>query len=162
MAASAPPTVNHTAGHLLTLEQLHAFLELRVAVFVVEQECAYQEIDGRDLEPETRHVWIEDDKGVAAYIRILGDPEHGPSARRIGRVVTRSDRRGEKLAAQMIRASLEQMPGQDTRLEAQSHLVGYYRGFGYEPDGPEFIEDGIPHTPMLRLARDVPADRATS
>ncbi len=152
MAASPSPTVHRAAGPDLTLGQLHAFLQLRVAIFVVEQECPYQEVDGRDLEPETQHVWIEDETGVVAYIRILSDREHGPDARRIGRVVTRHDRRGEQLAAHLIRASLDQMPGQDTRLEAQSHLVNYYRTFGYQPDGPEFIEDGIPHTPMLRLA----------
>ena len=91
MEASASPAVNRTAGPDLTLQQLYAFLELRVAVFVVEQECPYQEIDGRDLEPETEHVWIEDESGVAAYIRILSDREHGPDARRVGRVVTRPD-----------------------------------------------------------------------
>lgn len=145
----------HVAGPDLTLDQLHAILALRVAVFVVEQECPYQEIDGRDLEPETRHVWIEDGNGIAAYIRILSDPANGPTARRIGRVVTRPDRRGEQLSSSLIQASLEQLGAIDTRLEAQSHLTDYYRGFGYEPDGPEFIEDGIPHTPMSRLASAV-------
>lgn len=143
----------HVAGPDLALEQLHSILDLRVAVFVVEQECPYQEIDGRDLEPETQHVWIEDDRGIAAYIRILSDRANGETARRIGRVVTRSDRRGEQLSSQLIRASLERLGAVDTRLEAQSHLINYYRGFGYEPDGPEFIEDGIPHIPMARLTR---------
>jgi len=152
----------HAAGPALTLEQLHAILELRVAVFVVEQECAYQEVDGQDLEPETEHVWIEDDVGIAAYIRILGDAEHGPAARKIGRVVTRPDRRGEQLAAALIRSSLDRLAGLDTRLEAQTHLVGYYGTFGYESCGPEYIEDGIPHTPMARRAPQVSAKGRTS
>jgi len=162
MAASASPTVNAAAGPDLTLEQLHAFLKLRVAVFVVEQECAYQEVDGRDLDPDTHHVWIEDDAGVAAYIRILGDEENGAGACRIGRVVTRRDRRGEQLAAHVIQACLDQMPGRDTRLEAQTHLVDYYGSFGYEPCGSEYVEDGIPHTPMLRLARHTQSHGAAS
>ena len=150
------------AGPDLGLDQLHAILELRVAVFVVEQECPYQEIDGRDLEPETRHVWIEDDSGVAAYIRILSDPANGEAARRIGRVVTRPDRRGEKLSSQLIRNSLEQLGAIDTRLEAQSHLTGYYGNFGYKAEGPEFIEDGIPHVPMVRLSPATPTEGSSS
>lgn len=121
-----------------------------MAVFVVEQECPYQEVDGRDLDADTLHMWIEDDDGIAAYIRILADPDHGSEAVKIGRVVTRSDCRGRQLSASLIRSALQELPGAESRLEAQSHLVGYYRTFGYEPSGPEYIEDGIPHTPMTR------------
>ena len=141
-------------GSDLSAEQLHAILRLRIDVFVVEQECAYPEIDGRDLEADTEHVWIEDDIGITAYIRLLADD----GAIRIGRVVTRPDRRGEQLAARLINSTLERLGPIDTRLEAQSHLVDYYRGFGYEPDGAEYVEDGIPHTPMLRPVPNLPAD----
>ncbi len=144
--------IEHVAGSELSTLELHDILLLRVDVFVVEQECAYPEIDGRDLESDTRHVWIEDAHGVAAYIRVLADPANGPEARRIGRVVTRPDRRGEQLAAHLIRSTLDQLGLIDTRLEAQSHLVDYYGSFGYEPCGDEYLEDGIPHTPMVRLA----------
>lgn len=148
---SPPPSgLHHALGPALTAEQLHAILELRVAVFVVEQACAYQEIDGQDLASDTRHVWLEDNDGVAAYIRVLG--ESGDC--RIGRVVTRPSRRGEQLAAQLIRWTLDRLGDIETRLEAQSHLLGYYRTFGYEPDGPEYIEDDIPHTPMVRPGGD--------
>lgn len=139
-------------GDELTPAELHALLQLRVAIFVVEQNCPYQEIDGRDLDPSTEHVWIEDDAGVAATIRVLADPDNGPSAVKIGRVVTRVDRRGEQLSAQLIRHTLARLGAVESRLEAQSHLVDYYAGFGYRPNGPEYLEDGIPHTPMLRPA----------
>lgn len=155
MTPAETPTV--VAGPDLSLAQLHAILELRVAVFVVEQACAYQEIDGRDLEAETQHVWVSDDGGIAAYVRILADSDNGPADRRIGRVVTRPDRRGEQLAAALIQASLDLLDGVDTRLEAQTHLVDYYRSFGYEPSGSEYVEDGIPHTPMARLTSDTGA-----
>lgn len=140
------------AGPELSSRDLHDILRLRVNVFVVEQECPYPEIDGRDLDADTRHVWISDADGVAAYIRVLADPENGPDARRIGRVITRADRRGEQLAAKLIRSTLDQLGASDTRLEAQSHLVGYYAMFGYHPSGDDYLEDGIPHTPMTRLA----------
>lgn len=144
------------SGSDLTGRQMHDILRLRVDIFVVEQNCPYHEIDGRDVEADTRHLWVADDVGVASYIRILTDPANGADARKIGRVVTRADRRGEQLGARLIAAALEQFGSVDTRLEAQSHLVGYYRRFGYEPDGPEYVEDGIPHTPMFR-----PADLAS-
>ncbi len=144
--------IEHVAGPELEARELHDVLQLRVEVFVVEQECAYPELDGRDLEATTRHVWISDDQGIASYIRVLADAPNGVDARRIGRVVTRPDRRGEQLAARLIRVTLDRLGPIDTRLEAQSHLVGYYSTFGYEPSGHEYIEDGIPHTPMTRLA----------
>ena len=72
----------------LTTRQLHDLLRLRVEVFVVEQECPYAEIDGRDVEAGTRHVWTDDDRGVvSAYVRVLDDDNH----RRLGRVAVRSD-----------------------------------------------------------------------
>lgn len=144
--------VEHVAGPELSTRELHDILRLRVDVFVVEQECPYPELDGRDLDADTRHVWLEDSIGVASYVRVLADTPNGTEARRIGRVVTRPDRRGEQLAGQLLHAVLERLGPVDTRLEAQSHLTAFYGAFGYEPSGAEYIEDGIPHTPMARLA----------
>ena len=140
-------SVEHVvAGAQISAKQLHAILRLRVDVFVVEQDCAYAEVDGRDLQPDTEHVWIEDEAGIAAYIRLLDTD----STVQIGRVVTRQDRRGEQLSARLIASTLRRLGPTETRLEAQTHLVDYYRNFGYEPGGVEYIEDGIPHTPMVR------------
>jgi ElaA protein len=142
------PKEHVVAGTDLSTGQLHDILRLRTDVFVVEQACAYPEVDGRDLEADTEHVWIEDDVGITAYIRLLTDDD----AIRIGRVVTRSDRRGRQLSARLITSTLHRLGPIRTRLEAQTHLVDYYRRFGYEPDGAEYVEDGIPHTPMIRPA----------
>ena len=125
---------------------LYGLLRLRVDVFVVEQACAYPELDGRDLEPTTRHFWTADAAGPTAYLRLLED---GSSAR-IGRVCTRVDARGAGLAALLMRSALDLCAGLDVVLDAQSHLAGWYAGFGFEADGPEFVEDGIAHTPMRR------------
>ena len=121
---------------------------LRAEVFVVEQDCAYQDLDGRDLEPGTRHVWVEDDGTPVGYLRLLDDGEH----QRIGRVVVAAPHRGRRLAETLMRAALDLVGEQPSRLEAQSHLVGWYTRFGYHPAGPEYLEDGIPHTPMSHPA----------
>ncbi len=127
----------------LSTDQFHEIIRLRIEVFVVEQSCVYQELDGRDTEPATRHIWIEDDLGVRAYVRVLDDDD----ARRIGRVVTRSDARSGGLAAALIHHVLESTDGPWV-LDAQSHLVGWYLDRGFEVDGEEFVEDGIPHISM--------------
>ena len=127
---------------------LYALLRLRVDVFVVEQECPYPELDGRDLEPSTVHVWTSDVEGPTAYLRVLDDGDIA----RIGRVCTRADARGSGLAAQLMQAALAQSAGRTVVLDAQSYLAGWYARFGFVADGPEFIEDGIPHIPMRRTA----------
>ncbi len=141
-------------GRDLTAAELHDLLKLRVDVFVVEQDCPYHEIDGRDLAGCTEHLWVSDDDGIAASVRILSDPR----GRRIGRVVTRSDRRGEGLAAQLIAAALDRYDQVTTVLDAQSHLQNFYQQFGYQVDGPEFVEDGIPHVPMTRVPLSTDGD----
>ena len=129
----------------LTTDQLYAVLRLRIDVFVVEQECAYPELDGRDKESGTRHISIEDDAGVRAYVRLLDDGD----ARRIGRVVTRVDARSNGLAGALVDYVVEHSDGPWV-LDAQSYLVGWYRDQGFTVDGEGFVEDGIPHVPMRR------------
>jgi ElaA protein len=118
--------------------------QLRERVFVVEQECAYLDLDGRDLEPGTTHVWAEDDGRPVAYLRVLEDAEE----LRIGRVLVDESHRGRGLAEQLMKAALGVVDGRSCRLDAQSYLVGWYRKLGFEPCGEEFLEDGIPHVPM--------------
>lgn len=120
--------------------------QLRQRVFVVEQKCFYLDLDGRDLEPTTLHLWREEDGRPVAYLRLLADPE----GVRVGRVLVEEGHRGRGLAEQLMRAALERVEGRPCVLDAQSYLVGWYRGLGFEPSGPEFIEDGIPHVPMRR------------
>lgn len=145
---------HHQLGPELTAAELHAILALRVAVFVVEQACPYPEVDGRDLDATTGHRWLADPTGIACYLRTLSDPADG-GAVRIGRVVTREDRRGEGLAARLVAGVLADTDAaaQATVLAAQTRLRGWYEGFGYTVSGPELLDDGVPHVPMDRPAR---------
>jgi len=129
---------------------LYRLLALRVDVFVVEQKCAYPELDGRDLDPATVHLWIESDDGApVAYLRVLAEAD---GSVRIGRVVTAPSRRGEGLAAALVTDALARTAPATVVLDAQSHLTAWYEGFGFESAGAEYLDDGIPHTPM-RLVR---------
>jgi ElaA protein len=147
----AVPDLRHCRGDALDAATLYALLALRSAVFVVEQACAYQDLDGRDLAPDTDHVWFVDEAGApVAMVRVLAEPG---GRRRIGRVVTRPDVRGRGLAGDLLRHVLDTIGPVETVLDAQSHLRAFYEGLGYEVDGAEFVEDGIPHLPMRRPAR---------
>lgn len=144
----------------LDTRTLHDLLRLRVDVFVVEQACPYPEIDGRDTEPGTRHLWLADPATGAptAYLRVLAEPGGSPSSpgshgiARIGRVVTAPSARGGGAAGRLMSAALEEIGPRDVVLDAQAHLAGFYARFGFTPSGPEFLEDGIPHVPMTRPA----------
>jgi len=122
--------------------------QLRESVFVVEQECPYAELDGRDLEPGTRHVWIADDGAPVAYLRVLDEPDEV----RIGRVLVAAGHRGRGLAEGLLRRALDLVGDRPSTLDAQSYLEGWYARFGYDRVGPEFLDDGIPHVPMRRPA----------
>ena len=126
---------------------LYSILKLRVDVFVVEQECAYAELDGRDDEPAALLLWMSEDAKIAATLRLLVDPD---GRARIGRVATAVDHRGTGLAAKLITAAIEQAGAREIVLDAQSHLQVWYHGFGFVQDGEEYLEDGIPHVPMRR------------
>jgi ElaA protein len=136
----------HLIGTELTAQQLYDVLKLRVDVFVVEQECAYPELDGRDLLPGTHHLWIADEDGIQSYLRVLTEPGQF----RIGRVVTAGQARGRGLAAQLMKEALELVGDADSVLEAQTYAQGFYERFGYVAEGPEYLEDGIPHRTMWR------------
>ena len=133
------------------LEPLTAYRlwALRSAVFVVEQDCPYLDLDDRDLEPLTRHLWVEQDGAPVATLRLLDDG----AELRIGRVATAVPARGRGLAGRLVRAALELAGDRPVVLDAQSHLVDWYAAFGFAPSGRGFLEDGIPHTPMRRPGR---------
>ncbi|MEO8590856.1 MAG: GNAT family N-acetyltransferase [Flavobacteriales bacterium] len=135
----------------LTLRDLHDVMRLRVDVFVVEQRCAYAEIDGRD--PEALHILGRSEEGdLIAYARILPPDEHGPP--HIGRVIVHADHRRHGLARTLMTIALEALQrGYGSRrsaLAAQAHLERFYGGFGFVRQGPDYPWDGIPHVDMLR------------
>ncbi|MBG0560016.1 GNAT family N-acetyltransferase [Actinoplanes aureus] len=125
---------------------LYGILKLRADVFVVEQDCVYPDLDGRDTEPGTRHVWAERDGAVRAYLRILDDG----GVERIGRVVTAPDARGNGLAGRLLAEALTIIGSRPSVLHAQAHLAAFYSRYGFVQTGPEYVEDGIPHVPMAR------------
>jgi ElaA protein len=127
----------------LTPYTLYSAIRLRVSVFAVEQWCVYQDLDGRDTEPATRHAWVEEDGEVVSYLRVLGEP--GDEV--VGRVVTAPHARGRGLGRLVMASALERT-ARPVRIGAQSYLLDWYGAFGFVPSGPEYLEDGIPHTPM--------------
>jgi predicted GNAT family N-acyltransferase len=140
------PVLRRATPADLTAGELYALCRLRVDVFVVEQQCPYPELDGRDLEPGTEHLWLEEDGGVLATLRVLDD---GPS-RAIGRVATAAHARGRGLAARLMAAALATYGEGPLHLGAQAHLEGWYERFGFRRSGEGYVEDGIPHVPMHR------------
>lgn len=134
----------------LDTRTLYALLRLRVDVFVVEQSCPYPELDGRDLEPGTRHVWLAAPGGpVAAYLRVLAEPD---GSARIGRVVVAPAARGTGLAGRLMDEALAVVGDRTCVLDAQTPVAEFYTRRGFRQTGPEFVEDGIPHIPMVRTA----------
>ena len=127
---------------------------LRQQVFVVEQDCPYPDLDGRDLEDPTRHVVLLDDEDgkveeVVGTLRVLDDGGWS----RIGRVVVAPAARGRGLAAAMMDEAIALCGDREVRLDAQTGLTAFYEGYGFVVTGPEFDEDGVMHVPMAREGR---------
>ena len=126
---------------------LYRILRLRADVFVVEQECVFNDLDGRDLEPETEVCWIEHDGDVVATLRMIVESD---GSCRVGRVAVRASSRGLGFAAALMRKAFDLAGDRVVVLDAQSQLSGWYQRLGFVVDGPDFVEDGILHTPMRR------------
>jgi len=137
------------------LEPLTAYSlwKLRQDVFVIEQECLFRDLDGQDLLPDTRHVVLEDEQGVVlGCARVAEDSSDGHGVWRIGRVALHPTVRGQGWGDRIMEAALSVCPDRDVVLDAQGPLTTWYASFGFEVCGPEFLDEGIPHTPM-RLTR---------
>jgi ElaA protein len=139
----------------LTLEELYSVLKLRTDVFFVEQRIDEEELDNRDQEPSTEHLWIADASGAAAYLRVLVDAEatHLDAHHIVGRVVVRADRRGEGLAQLLVARVMEQLGHESMLLHAQEYIAPLYAKFGFEVFGESYIEAAIPHISMYRAGR---------
>lgn len=142
----------------LSTEELYDVARLRTDVFLREQRVDDEELDGRDLEPSTRHWWIADDRGAAAYLRTLRNdhPEHLDAHRVIGRVVTRRDRRREGLAHRLVQAVIGRYGDDAMLLHAQVQVAGLYARSGFTTFGDRYDEAGIAHISMYRSASGVP------
>jgi ElaA protein len=145
--------IDWSASPFLSLSgrDVHDMLRLRVDTFVVEQQCAYPEVDGRDL--EAQHIMGHSERGeLIAYARLL--PAGPDDLARIGRVIVRAQERGQGLAHQLMEQALEHLLAttgtRRSRLAAQAPLEGFYRRHGFERIGPDYDWDGIPHVDMER------------
>lgn len=135
----------------LTTSELYEILKARVDVFVVEQKCAYPEIDGHD-EASLHLLGIENGE-LTAYARLVPAGEKYEQAS-IGRVLVLPAKRntglGRQLVAQAISKIEDNWGVNEIRLQAQSHLKDFYGSFGFKPISDEYDDDGIPHIDMLR------------
>ncbi len=136
----------------LTLAELYALLQLRSEVFVVEQACAFQDIDGHDQ--AALHLLGYTEAGeLVAYARLF---EAGRSYAQasIGRVVTSPRHRGHGLGRALLHEAIAQCEvqfgRQPIKIGAQQYLLGFYQSFGFVAEGEGYLEDGIPHVHMVR------------
>jgi ElaA protein len=152
--------MNHVKWHCLpfntlTLMQWHDILALRIDVFVVEQNCPYPEIDGKD--PECLHIFGELDGKIVAVARIVRPGVSYPEVA-IGRVATAMEKRSKGLGIELMKHCLQQIEVNfgtvPVRISAQSYLKQFYLNLGFKPTGKEYLEDGIPHLEMLKPAAD--------
>lgn len=132
----------------LDKETLYKILRLRAEVFVVEQNCPYQDLDDNDQ--NAWHVWAEEDGQVLGCCRVfLFDKEHS----QIGRVVTSIKARGIGLGKRLMQKGIEiskkQFPDKPVLIHAQSYASGFYEKLGFRISSAEFLEDNIPHHEML-------------
>jgi ElaA protein len=151
--AGSPLEVRHASFDELPVTTLYDILQLRSAIFVVEQQCVFLDADGRDHEAGAVHVWIEERPTgrVLAYLRIVDAAARGfPGEVEIGRIVVRADRRGEGLADRLVAEALRLSEG-PVRLNAQARLSDWYESLGFAVTGAGYILDGIAHVPMRLL-----------
>ena len=141
--------LHSASGDDITAAQLYPLLVLRSAVFVVEQESLYQDLDGRDLLASTVHLWWQPDDEPHGYLRLLRDPD---GTHRIGRVCTTRRTRGTGLGALLMKAAMERIGDEAAVLEAQTYAQNFYARFGFAPTGTPYLEDGIEHITMRRPA----------
>ena len=131
----------------LTTIELMEIYSLRMAIFVVEQNCAYQDPDG--LDSISHHLWFEENGEIKAYLRIFAQDDEWA---KIGRVITTD--RGKGLGSKILKAGVtacKEILGKDKIfIEAQCYATGFYAKEGFVCGGDEFMEDGIPHIKMER------------
>lgn len=129
----------------LTTKELYEILKSRAEIFVVEQNCVYQDLDDRDY--QSLHVFFEEDDTVTAYLRAF---MKGEGQVQMGRVLTL--RHGTGLGGKLLRAGIEQVREkfrpERIYIEAQCYAAGYYEREGFQKCSEEFLEDGIPHVRM--------------
>ncbi len=135
----------------LTTEELYKILQLRNEVFVVEQNCIYQDADGKDQ--EAYHLFYKSDNEIIAYTRIFESGKYFDKAS-IGRVVVSPSYRKQALGKKIMQESIDfihnQLNEPEIEISAQTYLKKFYNELGFIEKGTEYLEDGIPHIKMIR------------
>ena len=131
-------------SELSTIETENIF-SLRSEVFVVEQECVYQDIDGKDQ--KAKHVLGKKNSEIIAYARIFKPGDYFKEAS-FGRAVVKKSERGKGIGHELVVNSIKNIPEDEIKISAQSYLKGFYGKHGFVAKGEEYLEDGIPHTAM--------------
>ena len=134
----------------LNKAEFYQIVQLRIEVFIVEQNCPYPDLDDKDQ--EAQHVWIEDTGEIVCYLRInpAGSRFVEPS---LGRIVTKKRHRKQGLAEVLINKAINlvcEKESRPIRISAQCYLEKYYEKFGFLKASEEYLEDDIPHIEMLR------------
>ena len=135
----------------LSKEELYNLLALRAEVFVVEQECAYQDLDGKDT--KALHILGIVNNELIAYARVFGPGDYFEEAS-IGRIVVQKNYRSDGFGRQIVlaaeKAIVDNFRAEKIKLSAQSYLRNFYEDLGYRVKGDEYLEDGIPHLAMIK------------
>ena len=133
----------------LSAEELYDILKARVDDFVVEQNCPYPEIDGKDK--DAYHIFLRDENGISAYLRVLKSGVSFPEPA-LGRILT--TRRGAGLGAHIVTEGIrfveEKLGAEKIRIEAQVYAKGFYDKLGFRQCSEPFMDDGIEHIEMIR------------
>ncbi|ANL34429.1 GCN5-related N-acetyltransferase protein [Rhizobium phaseoli] len=149
--AATPHTADLKSVDELPARELYDLLKMRVDVFVVEQNCPYPELDGKDI--DALHLRLMEGGELLASARIL-KPHEPQDPVKIGRVVVspahRGKRLGDALMSEAISACERLYPANSIALSAQAHLRRFYEAFGFVVASEEYLEDGIPHIDMIR------------
>ena len=134
----------------LSINELYEILQLRAEIFVVEQNCVYNDLDG--LDKSAVHQFLKKDGEIVAYSRLL-KPGTRFSEYSIGRVVVKQSERGTGLGIEMINAAktfiLNEWKAKKIKISAQKYLRKFYEDLGFEIVTDEYLEDGIPHFGMI-------------
>ena len=135
----------------LSTEEMYHILKLRSEVFVVEQNCVYQDIDEKDQ--KAIHLFIEKNNEIIAYTRIFKKGDYYEENPSIGRVVVSKKERGKNLGKEIMIESIEfikkEMEGRKIELSAQKYLDKFYKELSFYSEGEDYLEDGIPHQRMF-------------
>ena len=145
-------SLDEISFHELRPTVLHDIYALRSEVFVVEQNCIYQDIDGKDK--EAIHIVGRLKENIVAYARILCHQRSNTNFVSIGRIVILEKERGKgyghKLVEFCISVINKNWPAKKIKISAQAHLKKFYESHGFIKRGVEYLEDGIPHIEMIK------------